>query len=419
MYRNTGKINRRIVLVAALLLLSLALAGCERGLDRVIIVYAYSEPVWDEMLDDAALMAAEEYNARPDARVTVENLWIDTSTEEDPWGVASPELEVDAIEQVRDNPNVIVFLGGTTSDMTMGGLPAANEAGIAYITGGASWAGLTMPGFGPGEPGIYYPTGDRTFFRTTSRDDIFALLQRDFVLDYYAGAENVYIVANDQPYNTGMAGQFELAIMDAGLEVIANESLSEQATREDVEALAQRIVEAAPDVLWVGGATQNISDLVYLVRGLAPEMPITGYELSFILEYMPPEGHDLSMIEGITFQELMPHPMGLETEAAEEFMAAYEARFGTSLAEHPYAPQEAVTYENSNVIFYAIEHAREVTREGILEALRTIDADNEFSGIYGDWHFTPEGDISQGMCTFYVVRDGAWQIEEVVVEDIE
>ena len=412
---------RKAAILLIITVAALALSGCGRepALDHAIIVYAYSEPVWDDMLDDAAVLAIEEYNARPDARVPVENLWIDTSTEEDPWGVASPELEVDAVAQVRDNPNVIVFLGGTTSDMTMGGLPAANEAGIAYLTGGASWAGLTMPGYGPGEPGIYYPTGVRTFFRTTSRDDVFALLQRDFVLDYYAGAESVYIVANDQHYNIGMAGQFELAIGDAGLEVIANETLSEQATREDVEALAQRIVEADPDVFWVGGATQNITDLVYLVRGLVPEMPITGYETGFIPEYTPPEGYDISMLDGITAQELMPHPAGLETEAAEEFMAAYEARFGTSLADHPYAPQEAVTYENANVIFYALDHAEELTREGVLEALRSIDADNEFSGIYGSWHFTPEGDISHGMCTFYVMRDGTWQIEEVVNEEID
>jgi len=409
---------RKIAVLLIVAVAALALSGCGRGIDRAIIVYAYSGPVWDEMLDDAALLAVEQYNARPDARVPVENLWIDTSTEEDPWGAYTPELEVDAVAQVRDNPNVIVFLGGTTSDMTMGGLPAANEAGIAYLTGGASWAGLTMPGYGPGEPGIYYPTGVRTFFRTTSRDDIFARLQRDFVLDHYVGAESVYIATNDQDYVINMGGLFELAAHDAGLEIIANEALSEQATREDVEALAQRIVEADPDVLWVGGAVPNIYDLIYLVREQVPEMAIIGYELTWILEYTL-EGYDPSMLEGIAYQELMAHPVGLETEAAEEFMAAYEARFGTSLADHPYAPQEAVTYENANVIFYALDHAEELTREGFLEALRGIDEDNEFSGIYGSWHFTPEGDISHGMCTFYVLRDGAWQMEEVVNEEID
>jgi len=408
----------RAALLLTLLLSALMLSACNEEQPQepevVRVAFTYAEAVW-EFYGPPANMALEDYNARGGA-VPIEFVQFPTGTEDDPYGLFSTDQEVAAVQQAIDDPQVLIVIGGATDTMVQAGVPVANEAGLAYLSSGSSWAGLTMPGYGPGEPGIYYPTGERNFFRTFSRDDLSVVLTADFILDEFA-PETIYIVNTTATQGRGTAGQMELAMGDAGVDVIAAEALDEEtATAEEITALAGRIIAAEPDVLYVGSlaANETVIMLYYEIRAGLPDLLIVGQGIETVPLFDPPAGHTYSELDGIYGQDTMPHPSRIGTEAADAFVTDFEARFG------PFTPglegKQANTYEQVSAVLYAIEHADELTRAGVLAAMRNL----RYTGIYGvEWGFTPEGDRTLLMSVFNQLEDGVWVPTTVILESME
>jgi len=411
---HATRIGRKAAALLVLLLSALHMSACTWGRGPgVVVAFTYADAVW-EFYGPPATMALEDYNARGGA-VPVEFIHINTGTEEDPYGLMSPDQEVAAVQQAIDDPRVVIVIGGAADPMVQTGVPIANAAGLAYLSSGSSWAGLTMLGYGPGEPAIYYPTGERNFFRTYLRDDLAVALAVQFILDEFA-PETIYIVNSAATQGRGAAGQMGLAMSDAGVEVIGTEEFDEEtASTEEVAAMAGRIIGARPDVLYVGSIVgERGSDLFYEVRAGLPNLPIVGFGIETLPLLDPPEGHVLSELDGVYGQDTMPHPSRLGTAAADAFVTDFEARFG------PLTPgvegKQANTYEQVSAVLYAIEHADEPTRAGALEAMRNL----RYTGLYGvEWGFTPEGDRTLLMSVFNRLEDGVWVPTTVILESME
>lgn len=397
MYRKTIVLS--IIIVAALALT--ACGGAPAPAERVRIGVTFTTQGRDIGVGDVAEMALAEYAGD----IPVEMAWFAEGTEEDPFGWFDTEIERTAMEQAIADPEVVVIVGGSNTEMLQVGIPIANEAGLAYVGSGASWAGLTRPGYGPGEPGIYYPSGVRTFFRLCSRDDVLARMTVDFLIEELE-PQSVYIVSNGQAWIHGLMGQIELAALDADLDVLAYEDIVETtATQEEIEALAARIADAEPDVLITG----QLLPLLYAVRALDPDLPIAGAALTGATVTDPPEGQSLADLEGIYYLETYPQPQLLGTEAAAAFIENYEARYGE--LDYSLAGQFVGIYEIFRVGLTAIEQADAPTREGVLESLQNFGT---YPGVYGDWTFTPEGDRSIAVGVFSQLQDGEW----VTVSDL-
>ena len=399
--------KHKMVVLSLMALTALALSGCG-GQERVKIAITFTEQLWVYGgLRDAAELALEEYHARgigPEVELTT----VAFGTNEDPVGAYDMAIEADAVQRAVDDPEVVVIVGGTGTGPIQVGLPIANRGGLAYIGGGGYWAGLTQPGYGPGEPGIYYPTGVRTFFRATTRDDVSMRSAADFIVEEL-GAETVYIVnSGDITSSVSFAGQFELAAGDAGMTVLAHEACDETtATQEEIEALAQRVVDAQPDVLYVAGMIR--SNFLYYVRALDPEMVIFGTDLTYYEVNEPPEGHSVSELDGFYYQDQYPYPSQLDNDVARAFLSNYEPREELSPT---WGGAVAMVYEMMRVALYAIERAEQPTREGVLESVQNLGT---YSGVYGDWTFTPEGDMTVGFSVIRQFQSGGWQIVDFAI----
>lgn len=89
----------------------------------------------------------------------------------------SPEQTVENAEKVAANPQAVAYIGELDSDATKLSLPILNQAGIAQITPGSPYPGLTdgitLKGFkitGSDEPTKYYPQHTQTLLRLIPND---------------------------------------------------------------------------------------------------------------------------------------------------------------------------------------------------------------------------------------------------------
>lgn len=399
---------RKTIVLSLIVLAVLALTACggePAPPERLVFGIVYTEQVGDLGFRNAVEIAMDEYNARG-IGIPVEVEWMGAGPEEDPFGLQDTDIEVELLQRAIDNPEVVLVYGGPSADHAIASVPVANDAGLAYIGGGSAWAGLTRPGYGPGEPGIYYPSGVRNFFRAVTPDYAQGRLIADWIVEN-TNAESIYLVTDGSVHSFGVMGQLELTIHDAGLDVIALEEFnSNDHTREEIQAMAAQIVDADPDVLSV---IYNVP-LLYEVRALDPNMPIVGVSIFEVTLMEPPEGYDISMLEGTYYDEAYPNPAYLDTQAAADFIEAYESRYGP--LDPSWAGQLAASYEAIRVGLYGIEQAEEPTRAGVVESLSNLSG---YSGIYGEYTFV-DGDRTLNVTAFLELVDGQWETLEVISE---
>jgi len=86
---------------------------------------------------------------------------------------------------------------------------------LLQISSSATWPGLTKPGFAQGEPGIFYPTGQRTFFRTTPTDDAQATAAALWARSL--GLRTFYVLDDGEAYGAGIANLFSRYAQQIGL----------------------------------------------------------------------------------------------------------------------------------------------------------------------------------------------------------
>ena len=396
--RSHGFLNYLIILI----LLSLGVTACQKVAGPETVKVAVTMPlglgIGQDMLN-AAQMALDEADGKA-GDITVELLTFSSS---DPEGSpVSSELEQEAAAKAIDDPAVVAYIGAPASDQARASMALLNEASIVQLSPAATWPGLTKPGFGPGEPGVYYPTGRRHFFRLAPSDDVQGEVAARWTKTL--GAESAYVVDDNSAYGRGVAGIFEVSAQDVGLLIVGTDSFEGvDATPEELAAIAARVVEAQPDLLFLGSSVGfGGGEFIRTMRGLDPDIDI-----------MAPDGMvqdqlitdlDADLVEGI-------YATGVTVPADQlEFAAAFRASYQAAYGKEP-PPMAVAAYEAMKAVLYAIEQAQEPTREDVLTAMANL---GEFSGIMGTWQFDARGDISITAISGMQIQDGVWSFVQVI-----
>src|SRR5574341_369885 len=159
-----------IALLSLLIGLMLGLAGCSLKSNRTIKIVT-SFPMQRVALGKSAVnavhLAVEERGGQV-AGSPVELVVLDDGTETGQWDTT---LEAANAQQAAADPRVMAYIGPLNSGAARVSIPITNQAGLVQISPTNTWPGLTKVGFAPGEPGILYPTGRRTYFRTCPTDE--------------------------------------------------------------------------------------------------------------------------------------------------------------------------------------------------------------------------------------------------------
>ncbi len=392
---------RKFFLLCGMMAIMIAMVSCGAAKpQKVKIVLSYGAP--DKMFDNvltAIKLALTESNGKA-GQVEVE--LVTFNPYDKVANSVTAETETEVAQKAVADPAVVFYLGPSSSVTAKISMPILNKASIAQIGLANSWPGLTKPGYGVGEPGIYYPTGKRHFFRVNVSDDLQGVSAAQWVKQL--GFKRICLVNDGRVYGQGLAGIFGVTAQDIGLEVVANEGYDAfNVTAAQLDELAARVVQTKPDLIYMGMTMDEREiNLINKIRTLSPKIPIMGgdtFMTSELTSKVAPE-----LINGIYATDVSVSAYQLES--AKPFIESYRKSYGQE-------PNGwlVIYYEATKVALHAIEQAKEPTRAGVLEAMQNF---GEYSGALGKWHFNKEGDFSLNLVGGYQIKDGKWEFVKVV-----
>lgn len=175
---------------------------------------------------------------------------LDSSTSEDSWDL--PTCARNAQDHVG-NASEAAVVGTQASGCSKVVVPVLNQhpSGPMLIVSPADTdPGLTRR-WAPGEPDIYYPTGERNYVRILPEDPDQGRAAAQFMADR-PRVKKCYVIHDNEAYGTGVAKAFAAEAEDRGIKVVGLESWDPDA--RDYSELFELIGVTDPDCLFVGGS---------------------------------------------------------------------------------------------------------------------------------------------------------------------
>jgi ABC-type branched-subunit amino acid transport system substrate-binding protein/streptogramin lyase len=296
-----------------------------------------------------------------------------------PWSSYCGQFQIPILNRAPGGPLAIVSPAATHPGFTRGG-PLAETLGALR-----------------GEPGVYYPTGVRNFFRVVPREDLQGVAQA--MQAKRLGLRRVFVVT-DRGWKREHADPFRRTAIRLGLEVVGSAGFDSEA--KNYARLASRVAEARPDGVFLGGGWFEGGDRVLraLRAELGASIPILATD-----QFIPiPE-----MLEHVG-----PAARGLYVSATDVPAAAREpspallrfARdYGQLTSAEPYVLPAA---QAADVVMRAIARS-DGSRASVLEEIRSGAVNN---GVLGDFRFN-RGDIAPATVPIFRVTGRTPAGEEV------
>lgn len=261
--------------------------------------------------------------------------------------------------------------------------------------------GLTK-NWDPGEPGKYYPTGFRNYWRVVTTDDNQGSAAAQFAKSL--GVQKVYVLNDRQTYGQGVARSFTTSAKKLGLTVLSDGDAGEgwDDKAPNYEALFTKIAALKPDMVYVGGifdlnGGQLVKDKVKFlgdntkVKFMMPD-GFTGYP--DFLALPEAEGTYLSFT-GLTIDQF---PKG---GAAESFQKAYQKEY----KEAPTSSFSVYGAAAAQVILDAVARSNG-TRKDVFQKMKTVDIPAAKSVVGTRLKFDDNGDILSKDISIILVKGG-------------
>lgn len=341
-------------------------------------------------------LALEEVGYKVGGR-TIEYLDLDDATAA--AGDWTAEAETNNAQKAANDPEVMAYIGPYNSGAAKISMPILNEEGLLMISPACSWPGLTKPGYLPGEPDNYRPTGKVNFTRVIATDDVQGPIMAIFAAEELK-AKTVFILDDTQVYGKGVAGLFEAYCPKVGLKVLGHDSINEK--QQEFGGLMNKISKSnadnEPDVIYFGGTTQTkagqiAKDMVRQGMKCKLLVPDGCYEQAFI------DSAGADNLNGRVYLSFGGKDPENLKGPGKKFVDDYKAKY--KKMPEAYA---IFGYEAAKVALTAIEKAEKNDRAAVLAtALSIKDFDQ---GALGKWSFDANGDTTLQSFTISEVKDG-------------
>lgn len=317
----------------------------------------------------------------------------------DDTGAWQTDLEKRNAEEAAADPDVMVYMGTYNSGAAKVSIPITNKVGLAQISSANTWPGLTQSGYLDGEPGIFYPTGRRTYFRTCATDAMQgpsgAMWAKELEL------KNIYIIDDNDVYGRGVATLFEKKAKELGLHIINHFSIT-KAYPLDIEKAVADIKKEKPDLVYYGGMT--VGGIVPLIQGVRK----SGVSVKFM-------GAD-GIMENVFLGELgkdagdifITSP-GVPTNALPEKGKLIAKKYHDVFNSEP-SNSSVAAYETAKIVIAAIEKAGVKNRAAILNEL----TNTSYAGIFGQINFDTNGDTLLPILSGNTVKNGSFEFVKIL-----
>ena len=290
------------------------------------------------------------------------------------------------------NPSVIGVVGPFSSFCAMEEVPVLNRAPggpVAVVSASNTYVGLTRRSLDgiPGEPAIYYPTGQRNYARVIPADD--AVAAADAIVARGLGVKRVSVLYLGDP--VPIVSDFVRTAGRLGMTVAGRWSWREY--RTSYTQLAARVARAGTDGVFLSGGLAP--GALRLLRDLRARL---GPRVQFVTDDFDPGTAVLAgaTAEGLTISQ--PGPMGDRLGAAgKRFTASFSKKYGKEPTWFALSSAQAV-----DVLLDAIARS-DGTRASVTRRLFDTHVSN---GILGSFWITPSGDTTLNAVTIHRVVGG-------------
>jgi branched-chain amino acid transport system substrate-binding protein len=343
----------RIMLLVALLVSILALAGCGGGggTIKIAILAPLSGDVktFGESTRDGVLLAIDEYNEAGGVLGREIEVIIEDSQ-------CSPEAAVSAANKVIDQDSVEFIIGEVCSSASIPISEIAAQKGVLQITPTSTNPSVTV-----NEDG----TTKETVFRACFIDPFQGSVAAKFVMENLGAKTAAVFLDQGNDYVRGLAEVFIEEFEAAGGEVLVQESYT--GDDQDFSAILTKVKDAAPDVLYLPDyySTVNLIAAQAQERGIeAALMGGDGWDSADL---------DRSVVEGDYFTN---HFSPQDTRPiVQDFVSKYEAEYGST----PDA-LAALAYDAASILIQSIEAADSADPAEVAAAM----ASGTFPVVSGD-----------------------------------
>jgi branched-chain amino acid transport system substrate-binding protein len=306
--------------------------------------------------------------------------------------------------------SVLGVLGTFNSGCAKLIIPLLNRAsggpvGMVSVANTAVELTHTAPWTAPGEPGVYYPTGKRSYVRVSASDDyqgpaaVDLLQSQAFRLAQgkkFKPITNVYILHDNQVFGKGVANGFRLKALKEGLKVLGFEPWDPKAT--SYAAIGERIKGTGAQSVYLGGIVCNNG--VKLIKDLRA---VLGSEPVLV----GPDGftpYSATLGAGSAAQGMYISYAGLPLEklgpTGKKFMATFSKYLKLPKGELP-PPYAVYQAQGAQVLLEAIKRSNGTRASVTTELFKT----NVKNGIMGSFHFDKNGDtVPQKAISFDQLR---------------
>lgn len=366
------------VLLLLVALLSIAFTGYAQEGEPIKIAAGYGITGGMSSLDEpgsnGAMLAAEEINAaggvlgRP-----LELIVRDSQTE--------PDTTAQIARQFIEEDQVVAGMGFNDSDSALAFAPIFQEAGIPFITAGATSPRLPDQ---IGEFMFLAPFGDNTQ----------AAVAAEYSFENFG--DTAYLLINEgSEFTRLLAGFFKARFEELGGTIVLQDSYELDATDFSAQITRVRALAEQPAFYFVSALPQDIGPVARQMRDAGLTNPIVsgdGADTPLLLEV----GGDAANDVYFTTHALMNAELG--TERVQAFIAAYNEAYGRD-PENAFA---ALGYDAVYLLADAIERAGSTDAEAIQQALMETEG---FAGVTGTVSYAEGSRVPQKAVTMIHVMD--------------
>ena len=283
------------------------------------------------------------------------------------------------IAQKLSDAKVAGVVGHFNSGVTIPASRVYNEAGIPELSVSTNVQ--------------YTHQGFKTAFRLMADDD-----KQGKALGEYAvktlKLKRLAVIDDATAYGQGLADAFEAAVKASGGQVVRHEHTNDKAV--DFNALLTTIKASNPEAIFFGGYDAQAGPMARQMKLLGMNIKLMGGETmnsaKFIELAGPAAEGDIASTPGAALES---RPGG------KAFAEKYKARFHQDIG--LYAPY---FYDGVMLIAAAMKAANSTDPAKYLPVLAKIN----YPGITADFAFDANGDLTKGLLTIFVVKNGKWEV---------
>jgi len=368
--------NRRIKVIGAFAVVALAAAGCGGGgttstTASKTLVVGVDLPFQGSSKDssDDAWNAMNLYLEQVKGKAGNYNVQLkkydDSTAAKGAWDDATCKANASAHVSNADEVAVMGTFNSGCAKLEAPVLNQAKDGPMLMVSHANTNVGLTKK-WNEGEPEKYFPTGNRSYARVVTTDDIQGPADAQFAAKEL-NIKKVYVLNDTETYGQGVAKTFAEEAVKQGMTVVGTDSWKKGDA--NYTSLMGKIQASGAQLVFFGGIYDNnggqlTKDKVAVlgpnsgaVKLMAPD-GFTGY----------PDFLNLAESDGayLSFAGLSTDPLKAAGGVPAKFLADYKAKYGAD----PRSPYALYGVQALQVILAAIEKS-DGTRKGVRDQVFT------------------------------------------------